>query len=204
MRPVLTCEDAEAVISCAPSLVAELMERACLEVCDIAVSFSLAVGCLARPATVQAQRVAAVGDPCFERVIAFANGEIVAPHVGWHPGGPSNPADEERDGRPEDGRNDRRHPPEISTDLGRSRARYRGRVAPTVAPRAVDSTNASSPAEAPRRGHADTFADTPLIFDLRGDPAERENPCASRGFSTCRRRDSNPRHADYDSAALTD
>ncbi len=29
-------------------------------------------------------------------------------------------------------------------------------------------------------------------------------PQCSRGFLRCRRRDSNPRHADYDSAALTD
>ena len=35
-------------------------------------------------------------------------------------------------------------------------------------------------------------------------PRERRNPRVSRGFVECRRRDSNPRHADYDSAALTD
>ena len=38
---------------------------------------------------------------------------------------------------------------------------------------------------------------------LRGNAPERRNP-ANAGLPRCRRRDSNPRHADYDSAALTD
>jgi integrase len=36
----------------------------------------------------------------------------------------------------------------------------------------------------------------------RGRPRDARNPCYT-GASPCRRRDSNPRHADYDSAALT-
>jgi hypothetical protein len=42
-------------------------------------------------------------------------------------------------------------------------------------------------------------------FGLRDDARPRtRKPRDLRGFLMCRRRDSNPRHADYDSAALTD
>jgi hypothetical protein len=37
-----------------------------------------------------------------------------------------------------------------------------------------------------------------------GERPENEKPRRSGAFGECRRRDSNPRHADYDSAALTD
>jgi Phage integrase family len=39
-------------------------------------------------------------------------------------------------------------------------------------------------------------------FADRGDEQKRENG-PEQGYQRCRRRDSNPRHADYDSAALT-
>jgi hypothetical protein len=49
---------------------------------------------------------------------------------------------------------------------------------------------------------ADTFADTPV--PIRPLPALRpEETLPERGFLGCRGRDLNPRHADYDSAALT-
>jgi hypothetical protein len=40
-------------------------------------------------------------------------------------------------------------------------------------------------------------------FENQGGPGEDEN-APQQGNKGCRRRDSNPRHADYDSAALTD
>ena len=39
-------------------------------------------------------------------------------------------------------------------------------------------------------------------YDLRSSPGKQKTS-PERGFRRCRRRDSNPRHADYDSAALT-
>jgi hypothetical protein len=44
----------------------------------------------------------------------------------------------------------------------------------------------------------------PLLRTTAGSLRKCESKCVCRTFGRCRRRDSNPRHADYDSAALTD